>query len=353
METVGLINTENNMPESFIPDLTGMSAYANLISNIDIEEKVSTLLNSIDYMDDNRYYDIERFRGCLERIKETKNYNFIINYIYFYRTVKNWKIATCIRAICVYLKYHKFIDFNNLTIHSTFSLFMNVKQSKYAQASKSLDWRKLRQMIKFAGFPYDTSEFYMPEPKGTIRPENLLTKDEFELIISELEKHQYGKGLEYKAFLYIIADTGCRTSEVLSINTNRLIINKEGFFEIVVSGKTGERNIVLYHSTEVLQQLINSGWNKWSFQYCAFYRQLKRVVKRTGINKRVYNHLLRHAFGSFIAEDNSVSIEVKNNYCGWSPRSRALETTYAHFSQRKVIDLMKPVLEKNPLFACA
>lgn len=352
MVEVGLLNTDNSMTSHLFPSIgQGRSAYCDLISGISNSDKETYILSSIDYVKEDTYYNIERFKGCLKRIKKTRDYDFIMNYIYFYRTAKNWKIATCVRAINVYMKYHKFVDFNDLSMQMVFNLYMRVKTNKCAQASKSIDWRKLRQMIKFAGFPYDTSEFWIDEPKNQIRPEDLLTKDEFEMILRELENHQYGKGLEYKAFLYIIADTGCRTSEVFSISKRTLLVNEEDLFEVVVSGKTGERRVVLYHSTELLRLLIKQGWTKWTFDYFAFYRQLTRVCSRLGIEKRVYNHLLRHGFGSFIAEDNSVSLEVKNNYCGWSPKSRTLETTYAHFSQRKVIDLMKPVLSKNPLFA--
>ncbi len=351
MVEVGLLNTENSMTSNFFPVIgQGRSSYSELISGISNSEKQSFLLSSIDYIKEDKYYCIERFKSCLERIKDTKHYDFIMNYIYFYRTVKNWNIATCIRAINVYLKYQKYVDFDNLTIQSVFNLYMRVKTMSCSDASKSIDWRKLRQMIKFANFPYDTAEFKIQEPKNKIKPEDLLSKTEFNKILRELENHQYGKGLEYKTFLYIIADTGCRTSEVFSISKRNLILNDDNLFEVIVSGKTGERRVILYHSTELLKLLINGGWTKWTFDYYVYYRQLTRVCSRLGIEKRVYNHLLRHGFGSFIAEDNSVSLEIKNSYCGWSPKSRTLETTYAHFTQKKVINLMKPVLSRNPLF---
>lgn len=350
METKNnLTGIDDTITSRFAPKY-GVSAYSDLISSIETQEKVQTLMDSIDYIKDDTYYNIERFKGCLKRCEKTYNYEFLLNYIYFYKTIKNWKLGTCVRAMNVYLKYQRYIDFSRLSIESVFHLFTRVKATRCSEASRSIDWRKLRQMIKFAGFPYDMGEFHIPEPQNLIKPEQLLSKEEFDSIIDELGKHQYGKGFEFMTFLYIVADTGCRTTEVLSISKNRLSKRRDGYYEIVVVGKTGERNVILYHSTQYIEKLINLGWCKWSFDYYAFYRQLTRVCKRLGITKRVYNHLLRHGFGSFIAEDNTVSLEVKNHYCGWSPRSRTLETTYAHFNQRKVIEMMKPVLERNPLF---
>ena len=334
METNGLINTESNISNSFLPSFGRIEAYSQLIENLESEEKTNTLLNSIDYVSEDIYYNIERFKSCLKRIEKTKNYDFILNFIYFHRIIKNWKLGSCIRSIQVYLKYSENLDFESLSLEKIMVLYLNVKSKNCSEASKSIDWLKLKQMIKFTGFRYDISEFSIPEPKNQVKPEHLLTKNEFGNIITELEKHKQGKGLEYKTFLYLLADTGCRTSEIFSISKFNLVLNENDKFEVIVEGKTGERRIILYHSTKLLKKLINKGWNKWTFTYYAFYRQLNRICKKLKIQKKVYNHLLRHNFGSYIAENNSVSIEIKNKYCGWSPKSKMLETTYAHINFR-------------------
>lgn len=327
----------------------GVSNYISLISQLSNEEKRDTLFNSIGIEDDNIYYQVESFKSLYKRCERARNFEFMNNYLYFYRVIKGWNIATCVRAMNVFVKYDTLIDFSNITLRDVFNLFNRVKSATISESSKRIDWRKLKQMIRFAGFPYDLSEFRFPETSNKIEFDDLLTSNEFTLICEELKRTKI-RGFEYGVFFTILADTGCRTSEVLSITKKSVFIRNDSLCEVIVRGKTGERSVVLYHSSDMFKELLHSGWNQWSFDYFSFYRQLKRVCKRLGIRKRVYNHLLRHCFGSYIAQDSSVSVELKNKYCGWSAQSRMLETTYAHFNQRKVIEKMKPVLEKNPLF---
>lgn len=325
--------------------------YHNMISELDLNSKYQTLYSSMLNLKD-PYYGISRFRSYMERIKGTKNERFIVDFIYNQMIIKSKRLHTGLKYLAILIKYQSVFDFNNINSKSVFELFIAIKtDSTLSQATKASNWKKLKVIIRFLGFPYDLSQLYMQEPRNAIKPHQLITRAEFELIGAEMERHQYGRGLEFKAFLYLLADTGCRTSEAFSVNRWTLIKNESAYYEAIIEGKGGNtRTIVLTNSTPLFEILIKSGWKTWTFNYYAFYRQLTRVCARIGITKRVYNHLFRHGFGSFIAEDASLSIEVKNKYCGWSPESKMLETTYAHFDQKRIMKLMMPALSRNPYF---
>lgn len=322
--------------------------FVEIVSTMPDEDKYNAILDSIDYVKEDYYYNIERFKQALKKLKRHPHYTIALNYLYYNRLFKNWKLGSCIRFLNVFHKY-KF-DYNNITLNKICELYLQIRNgNNIAPASKCLDWNKLKTLFRFLGYDRGLDRLKIPEPKNNLKEHNLITKEEFLAIYNEFGKHQYGKGLEYQTFWLIIADTGCRTGEVFSITKEKLRPYKNGIHKVIIEGKTGERGILLYHSSENLNRLIEQGWRKWSFDYHTYYRQLRRICKRLKINKRIYNHLLRHTFGSYIALNNEISIEVKNKFCGWSPKSRMLETTYAHFSNDNVFEKIEGVLKENPL----
>ena len=324
--------------------------YKELIDSIPNIDKLDDLYSSIDYDTEGQYYHITRFKNALSDVHKTLNYKFGLSFIYYHRIYKNWSLATCNKNMGIFLKFQQHLNFENINLVDVHNLFMKIKKSKHTQSTKSTMWRVLKQMIKFSGFNIDLSDFTIKKPVNTKKPEDLLTKEEFNAIVEGLGSHQYGKGLEYQTFFMFLADTGARTGEAFSIDKKKLVENKEGYFESIVSGKTGDRLVLLYHSTLMFKLLFMEGWEKWTFTYNAFRKQLKTVCERKKIGKRVYNHLLRHNFGSYIAQDERISKEVKNKFCGWSAGSTMLDTTYTHFSNRLVLDRMKTTLKDNPLF---
>jgi len=330
---------------------TVQNSYKAIIDKMSNIEKLDALYDSIDYVRENSYNDINRYKNLLSQVHATKNYNFGISYAYFYRIIKNWKISTLNRALSVFVKYQYYLDFDNINLESVIRLFIVIKKSKDSHATKCTEWRKLKQMFKFASFNIDLTEFVFPEARATVKPEDLLTKSEFNAIVDGLGSHQYGKGLEYQAFFMLLADTGIRTGEAFTISKRKLIENKEGNYEVLVDGKTGERTVVLAHSSLVFKLLIMEGWTEWTFNYYAFRSQLKRVCLKLKLTyKRVYNHLLRHNFGSYIATNSSTTPEIKKKFGGWSLNSSVFEKTYVHIKNKEVLEKMLPVLRENPLF---
>ncbi len=323
--------------------------HKDFIDQIPNINKLDDLYNSIDYSTESNYYYIPRFKQLLNEVHKTINYEFGLSFIYYYRIYGNWSLSTCIKNLSIFVKYQKYLNFKSLDLSDVHSIFINIKNSKLTQSTKSTEWRVMRQMFKFAGFNLDISNLKIKKPLNTKKPEELLTKEEFNSIIDGLGNHKYGKGLEYQSFFMLLADTGIRTGEAFSINKNKLI-EKNGVFEVIVNGKTGERPIILYHSSLMFKLLILEGWTEWTFTYNAFRKFLKSVCYKKKITKRVYNHLLRHNFGSYIAQDPRISKEIKNKFCGWSPGSTMLDTTYTHFSNQVVLKEMKQTLIDNPLF---
>lgn len=317
------------------------------VPNLEILEELE---KSINIEEKNFYYHKSRFKSLLKEIQKLPlNYDFVLIYLSYYRLNKDWSLATCIKNTAIFIKYNDLIDYRNFSYPEIFRIYTRIKKSKLSQSTKSTEWRVMKQFFKFAGFNKDLSELSIKEPKNVKKPKDILTKEEFEMIIDGLGKHKSGKGLEYQTFFTLIADTGIRTGEAFSVNKKSLI-KKKGIYQTFVSGKTGDRTVILHNSSLYFDKLIGEGWDKWTFTYNAFRKYLKNVCDKKNITKRVYNHLLRHNFGSYIASDSRVSPEIRKTYGGWSKSSKVFEETYVHFNNKEVIEKMELTLKENPLF---
>ena len=91
------------------------------------------------------------------------------------------------------------------------------------------------------------------------------------------------------AFLYLLADTGIRLSEALSVSANDF-----GSGTVVVTGKTGEREVPI--SPLVRGMVLDALPWPWS-SYQAAGLAVRRAFRRAGITgRRASAHTLRHTF---------------------------------------------------------
>lgn len=179
-------------------------------------------------------------------------------------------------------------------------------------------------------------------------PEELLTEEEVEGIIRS------AKNVRNKALLSLLAESGCRVSEIGTLMIKHISFEEYGA-RITVNGKTGTRKILIINSTPYLQEWINQHpenndpnsylWYNQQDNPCLSYARisaiLKLAAKMAGIKKRVYPHLLRHTRATRMA--NIMTESAMKQYFGWTQNSN-MAGIYVHMSGK---DTDEAVLRAN------
>jgi len=181
-------------------------------------------------------------------------------------------------------------------------------------------------------------------------PEEMLSLEEINRLI------EVGKNAKEKAFAAVLAESGCRSCEILNLKVKNVEFDDIGA-NITVNGKTGARPIPLVMSAPHLKEWLNAHPfkdNKESFVWIitqkrrdrrlpemfgkpmshkAASRLLQTLKKRSGITKRVNLHNFRHSRATYLA---TVLTEPSMRiYFGWSENSR-MPQKYEHMSMKNV-----------------
>ena len=173
-------------------------------------------------------------------------------------------------------------------------------------------------------------------------PEELLTDKEIADIV------RCCLTLRDKALIATLAESGCRVSEIATMQVKHVSFEQYGA-RLVVNGKTGMRKILVVTSSPYLQEWINSHpfnnnpnailWqNTQHKEFLCYHRIadiLKDSAKRAGIKKRVHPHLLRHSKATALA--SVMSDAQLKSYLGWTAGSK-MAATYVHLSGKETDD---------------
>ncbi len=178
-------------------------------------------------------------------------------------------------------------------------------------------------------------------------PEEMLTEDEILRIIRKCNN------LRDKALLSALAESGCRVSEIGTMQIKHVSFEQYGA-RLTVNGKTGMRKILVINCTPYLQEWINQHpfndnpesplWVQTNGNLLCYARItaiLKEAVKSAGIKKRVYPHLFRHSKATHLA--SFMSDSALKDYLGWTQGSK-MAATYIHMSGKETDN---SILEMN------
>ncbi len=180
-------------------------------------------------------------------------------------------------------------------------------------------------------------------------PEELITPEEVKRMV------QVSDNFKNKALIVTLYESGCRKSEVLGLQIKHLTFDSYGG-QILVRGKTGQRRIRLLDSVPYLKDHLESHPHRDNPEAPLFLNHYSRTnkavgrdaldlildtaVKRAGIKKHIYCHLLRH---SRLTEMAKLLTEAELKiYAGWTPNSN-MAKTYIHLSGQ---DVDRKILEK-------
>jgi len=235
------------------------------------------------------------------------------------------------------------------------------------EASNLRQWTKVDRRItvkRFFKWFRGNDEEYPPEVKWmkchmkerlVKMPEELLSEEDIKNLADACAKPRD------KAFIQILYESGCRSSELLTVQLKNVEFDEYGAV-MRVTGKTGDRRVRIIASSPALATWMDfhpfkddSQAYLWSKNKCLKYNDrtpfspsyarklLQEAAKAAGIKKRIYPHLFRHSRATNLA--NKLTEAQMKEYFGWVQGSN-MASVYVHLSGR---DVDNAILEINGL----
>jgi integrase/recombinase XerD len=164
-----------------------------------------------------------------------------------------------------------------------------------------------------------------------------------------------------KALIAALYETGCRIGELANLQNKDVHFDNYGAI-FIVNGKTGMRHVRAIFSAPYLSawldfhpKKLNPNAPFWirlggngktnglesntcrQLLYPALTMRIKRIAKRAGIQKRVYNHLFRHT--SATEKSRILTDSMMDEYFGWIQGS-GMTRIYVHRSGKNLDDAL-------------
>lgn len=186
-----------------------------------------------------------------------------------------------------------------------------------------------------------------PECASPLR--TYLTQKEMKIFIDSIEKST-DKGVEERVVIYLLYYCGLRVSELIELTTNNIneqdqVIkvlgkgNKERYLpfkdEVLEAIKDYMNNIRCNRNFKRMNKnlLLNKHGNPVTRSY--IYKIVQEVALRSGINKNIHPHTLRHSFATHLIE-NGAELRVVQDMLG---HEQATTTQiYTHLSEDKLLE---------------
>ena len=217
------------------------------------------------------------------------------------------------------------------------SFFRWLKMSPPGQFPSEVQWIRLKKV-----------------PLITVKESDLITYDE------AMSIGEHATNLRDKALFHCKLDAGCRMGEILTVKVGEVQFNEFGAV-LNSDGKTGEQPLILTWSSKVLAIWLNnhpfrndSESPLWpilgrdvprQLSYAAALRNFKKCVKKTGIKKRVWPHLLKHVSCS-MDSTLGMSDPYRKYKHHWTPNSR-MPQVYEHLSKSIIANIQRETLQRQ------
>lgn len=254
---------------------------------------------------------------------------------------------------CRYLGGKKISSFDEVTKSDVQAYLTILHQEKLATSSISRMISALRQFHKYlvqekmiVQNPMD--DLKLPKKKQSL-PKSLSMAEVEQLLAAPDPKTVLG--LRDRAILEVLYATGLRVTELITLTLTELHLEL-GFIQTI--GKGDKERIVPLgeEATFWIQEYLatsrptlsrgraNSPYLFLNFHGKGFSRQgiwknLKNLVRETGINKNVSPHMLRHSFATHILE-NGADLRIVQELLGHSDISTT--QIYTHISKERMVE---------------
>jgi integrase/recombinase XerD len=229
------------------------------------------------------------------------------------------------------------------------------KTKKLSAASQRTYLRNVRTFLNWAGTP--RGDFRMPaessEPKWADR---LLSREEIDKMIKT------AVSTRDKLIIRILADTGIRLGELLSLTGNDLLTDRRsGGYALRVRGKVGQRTIGIPQS--LYKRLRNfaddrddddaplfmgsrrrANGNFEPLTGSGLQQMISHVAEEAGIataERPVHPHLFRHSLASHLLKQNAPPLVVKGIL---GHKSLAMLDVYGHTDESDHADILTRIL---------
>lgn len=160
-----------------------------------------------------------------------------------------------------------------------------------------------------------------------------------------------------RALWMALFEGGLRISEGLGLDVGSLVFDEYGCYALV-DGKTGQRRVRFVQATPYLREYLNlhpgrddptcplwvAEGSKRRLHGSSVRRSLSRILKRSGLKKRVWPHLFRHSRGTINAK--FMTEAELNVFMGWRQGSKQ-SAAYVHLDGS---DLDEKILSHLGLF---
>jgi integrase/recombinase XerD len=189
-----------------------------------------------------------------------------------------------------------------------------------------------------------------PEPLRVIQqqrkrrelPKGILSRAEIRRLIDACENQRD------RALVFVAYESGARAGEILGVKIGDVEFDRFGAVLHLNRGKTGERRIRLVESVPDLKLWLSMHpegnnksatlWPKMRGDRKPLSRDglgilLRKLARRTGLNKHVHPHLLRHSRATHLA--NVLTEAQMREFFGWTKDSD-MPSVYVHLSGRDV-----------------
>ena len=242
-------------------------------------------------------------------------------------------------------------DFKEAVKEDFIRIISELEDSDYAEWTKS-DYKILTKRF-YKWLKGDDEEYPQevrwikcpPKTKLSRLPEELITEEEVKAMADAASRPRD------KAFVQMLYESGCRISELLTLQMKN--ISFDGFGAILrVSGKTGDRRVRIVASAPSLASWVDfhpykedpeaylfarnlnlKKNDRFPFRYAVATKTLQFMADKAGIKKKVNPHSFRHARASMLA--NKLTEAQMKEYFGWVQGSK-MASIYVHLSGRDV-----------------
>jgi integrase len=211
------------------------------------------------------------------------------------------------------------------------------KKYEGADSSRQLYQVIIKKYFNEIGKPEIVKWIDITKPKETLRPEDILTPDDVNLLIEHTDSHYF------KAIIAFVYETGCRISEAKKLRWKDLIDTTDGMIVSIPTQKTasGYRKVILPFSSQYLKNLKLFSYAKdediiFHFSYDWENMELHSITKRAGITKPVTYHKLRHAQATQLVKEGMQEALIRKKL-GWSATSTMI-SRYQHLNDEDVVN---------------
>lgn len=282
-----------------------------------------------------------------------------------YNLTREMKPNTRLNYIRVLIQYAKWLKANGITEFNSVNkeIITNYISSLMNKGLSTRNWHKIAIKVFYRWLVTPQEDKTYPplvdwiklkrENYKRFKKSELISNEEFERILD------FTKSIRDRALWSVLYWSGCRISEILNMKIKDIKLESDRCL-IHVRGKTGERDVLLFEPIKEIKTwlkfhpfsdnndsyvFVNSEGKVRAdnpLLYRVVFNNLKRVLTRAGITKRIWLHLFRHSAATRFANEGYTDMEQKLRH-GWSIRSR-MQERYTHQS---VEDLNMRILEKK------